>query len=158
LPNVNPLLLPTLILAIALFFAGRRLSGIGGSARREYALAIAAVVASIPAALFAVYYLHVLDRQAWFFAYRSAQFSELTAAGVGFGIGVAAGLLTRTGLSKSSPFLARFVPGILLLCGIAVIGVPYSKPVIAPLKIQLQDRWVDGVCIQTTPSTCGPSR
>ncbi|HOM02358.1 MAG TPA: C39 family peptidase [Acetivibrio sp.] len=40
-----------------------------------------------------------------------------------------------------------------------LIIIPFIKPIIRPVSrnSQFQDRWKDGVCLQSTGSTCGPS-
>lgn len=37
------------------------------------------------------------------------------------------------------------------------ISLPYIKPLLRPLQTNLNNKWLDNVAIQTTPSTCGPS-
>src|SRR5690242_400442 len=123
MPHLNPLLYPTLLLAGILFIFGFRLAGRLNSFRAVAFGSALCVAVSLPAVLFAAYYGHVLDRAAWFYAIRAVPFSELAAAGLGLAAGFAAGLLGRTAFVKSSPFLARFVPALLVFCMTLVIFV-----------------------------------
>lgn len=141
---MNWMALPTLLLAWALFetgsWLGRRVDGFAGKGL----LLGLAVVLSIPGVLFAAYYLHWFDGVAWFYQLRSLPLSELSAGGMG----LLAGLLAEgaRGLRVvSRPFLM-----VVLTAG--VVG-PYLKPVMAPIpRARFQDRWVDGVCLQSTAS------
>jgi len=101
---------------------------------------------SIPSILFAVYYLHVLPEQAWFYTLRSWSGSEFLIVFLGCAAAAAASLLPR---------LLLGVPLFVLL----VLGViPYLKPLIGPLPDSLfKERWRGDACLQSTPSTCGPA-
>jgi hypothetical protein len=142
---VNPLLWPTLALAVALAVVGwtveRRITT--KSAHRA-TLWLLAALGALPAVLYAAYYTHRFDEAAWFYTLRSAEYSELLAAGIGFGAGSTAGLAQRSAAAAA-------------LLAALVLGVPYLKPLIAPLRMPLREEWRDGVCIQSTPSTCGPA-
>lgn len=110
----------------------------------------AAFLFAVPGILFAVYYLHFFDRAAWFYELRAVPFSELAAAGAGLLAGVLTALLPPRGTLITRPFLVA-----LLVFGIAI---PYLKPVIAPVRAAgFQDWWADGVCLQSTASSCGPA-
>lgn len=101
---------------------------------------------SVPAILFALYYLHVLPERAWFYTLRSWRGSEFLVAFVGAAGGALASLLPRRLLVV--PLLATVMVGV----------VPYLKPVVNPLDTrQLQDRWEGDSCLQSTSSTCGPA-
>ncbi|MEK7269542.1 MAG: cysteine peptidase family C39 domain-containing protein [Planctomycetota bacterium] len=142
---MNPLFLPALALAFALFWAGRRAMRRCESARSRALLAGGSFVLGIPGFLMPLYYLHAFDGAAWFYEFRSIPFSELTAALSGLFAGALSGLL---GGQASEGFLAA-----VLAIGIAV---PHLKPMISPLDAsRLEDRWKDGVCLQSSPSTCG---
>lgn len=66
-------------------------------------------------------------------------------------------LSQRFARHHKSILFVRLAPVLTISCMLLLLFVPYAKSLIAPLKIDLQNKWVDGVCIQTTPSTCGPS-
>ena len=42
---------------------------------------------------------------------------------------------------------------------LVLILIPFIKPIVLPVKphVDFQDKWVDGVCIQSGGSTCGPA-
>jgi hypothetical protein len=151
---LNFLLVPVLLGAFCLGLLGFRVSS-SGSVSSVVAWFGLAVVLAVPALLFATYYGHILDRAAWFYNFRAAPYTELTAAGLGFGLGLILGRLKQI-RSVPSSVVSKLLPPIITLAGIAILLVPYIKPVIAPLEVPLQNRWSEGVCLQSTPSTCGP--
>jgi hypothetical protein len=145
---MNYLLLPTLSVAIVLFVLGRRAAIAGWSTP---ALLLAGSVLSLPALLFAFYYTHLFDDALWFYSFRAIRYSELAASGAGSLAGVVAGIVERR--SKRRGFTTVGV----LLALVLLLLVPYIKPLVAPLNATLHDRWSEDVCMQSTPSTCGPS-
>jgi hypothetical protein len=112
---------------------------------RLVALGIASLL-SIPSVLFAVYYLHVLPEKAWFYTLRSWTGSEFLVVFAGVAAGAAA------------TFLPRLLLGIPLF-GLIGLGVlPYLKPLLGPLPDSaFTESWKGDVCLQSTPSTCGPA-
>lgn len=101
---------------------------------------------AIPALLFAVYYLHILPEQAWFYTLRSRDGTELLVIFAGCAAGAVASLLPR--LLLGGPLFALLALGI----------VPYIKPVMASIPESLfQEHWKDGICFQSTAATCGPA-
>ena len=121
------------ILAAALYAVGRAWG------RGWVAIAVG-ILAAVPAVLFASYYLRLLDNAAWFYNLRALPYVELAGAGAGLLAGVVQGRVA--------------VPvGALLL-----ILVPHLKPLLTPLDLsRLRDRCEGEVCLQSTPSTCGPA-
>jgi hypothetical protein len=100
----------------------------------------------IPALLFALYYLHFLPEQTWFYELRSWRGSEFLAVPLGASAGCLATLFPRKLL------------GLLLIFSITTTAVPYIKPMLAPLPSgAYQDQWSGDACLQSTPSTCGPA-
>lgn len=107
---------------------------------------LATTVLSVPACLMALYYLHVLPEWAWFYTFRSWPGSEFCV--VPFG--------------AASALFATFLPRTLLVLPLGgFLGaslVPYLKPVLWPIQEKdFADSWEDGVCRQSTFSTCGPA-
>lgn len=99
-----------------------------------------------PSVLFAVYYLHVLPERAWFYTLRSWSGTEFLVVFLGCAAAAAASLLPR---------LLLVVP---LFALVALGVVPYLKPLIAPIPESVfHELWRGGVCLQSTPSTCGPA-
>ncbi len=143
--TLNPLLFPTLALGGGAFWLGDR----AGRGRLAAGWVLLGLALAAPGALFAVYYAHVLDRAAWFYQFRSLPFTELTAAGLGFLPGYLNAVLRR-----HTVIGWIFLPALTAL----VLFVPYAKSVLVPLNTRtMQERWVDGVCRQSTASTCGPA-
>ena len=75
--------------------------------------------------------------------------SALSISGLGFMAGVFHSHDPRDSLSR------RFSAPILLFL---VLMVPFIKPILASVDFsQIKNRWVGDVCLQSTPSTCGPA-
>lgn len=145
---MNRLVIPTLAIGFALFFRGLRLwPRTRGKIGKTVLLALAAALA-LPGLLFVVYYMHFFfDNAAWFYEARALRFSELAAGGAGLFAGVLAAVLLDSKLI-TRPFL-------LVLLALGIVG-PHLKPFLAPMPAsRFQDNWSDGVCRQSTSSSCG---
>ncbi len=141
--SLNPVQCLVYAAALACFWYGRRLALIS-SARVVPAIAFG--LCAVPAICYDLYYLHVWDEPIWLYRIRSWPASELLAAPAGLLAGWSQGSLRgRWRVSMASACL-------LLL---AALFVPYAKQFAAPLP--MTERWKDGVCLQSTPSTCGPA-
>lgn len=146
---MNPLFFPVVALAALLGAVGYRIGSRSGRPGMGWAGYAAASVCALPALLLATYYLHWFDDAVWFYRFRSFPLSELSAAGAG----LPAGLIHAWIVRKSLP-LRTLMPGLLL----AGLFVPYMKSLVAPLDLnQLAAPCRDDVCLQSTPSTCGPA-
>jgi hypothetical protein len=144
---MNLLFFPVVILAALFFLAAYRLGM--RPAPLHWRTCIAAVACALPAVLMAAYYLHLYDDALWFYEFRSLPLAELSASAAGFPAG-----LIQAWIVRRAPRLSALVPGLLLIG----LFVPYMKPVIAPLDLErLKAVCKDGVCLQTTASTCGPA-
>jgi hypothetical protein len=154
---MNELLFPTLLLSTLLFFAGYRMAQQKRKPLAGVLLAFAAAVAFLPATLFTAYYFHFSDNAVWFYRFRSIPLTELWAAGAGLAPGLLVGKLIISPRLKPYPLFKWIATGALLLCFLLLLAAPYAKPAILPLALPLHDQWKEGVCIQSTPSTCGPS-
>jgi len=101
---------------------------------------------AIPSIWFAAYYLHILPEHAWFYTLRSWSGSEFLVVFLGCAGGAAATLLPRLLL------------GLPLFAVLLLAVTPYLKPLIAPLPdATFKEHWRGDVCLQSTPSTCGPA-
>lgn len=51
------------------------------------------------------------------------------------------------------------VMGLCLVIAVILVLIPFIKPIILPVKpfVHFQDRWRNGVCLQSGGSTCGPA-
>ena len=113
-------------------------------ARKRIFLALLALVAAVPGATFAGYYAHVLPEPGWYYQFRSIAGTELLIVLLGVASGLVATLLPRMLV-------------VLPLLGVMAFSVaPIIKPFIGPISPgALKDEWDGGVCLQSTPSTCG---
>lgn len=150
---MNWLLVPTFLLAAAFFLFGKSLAGKQFSATALASLFAAMILLSTPGFLYAVYYLKVLGEPIWLYRWRSLPFTELAASGAGLLAGYAQGaLIGRIKLSRVGKKV--FFPLLLFL----MLAAPYLKPIARPLDAKsIRDVWSDGVCLQSTPATCGPA-
>jgi hypothetical protein len=146
---MNWLFLPVVALAALLFYAGNKAGPRIATTRGRLLWGAAAAACAVPAVLFATYYLHWFDDAVWFYRFRSLPWTELSAAGAGLLAGLVYAWLAVRGRSW------RIAVPALLLAG---LFVPYMKAVVAPLDTAgLIDHCRDGVCLQSTASTCGPA-
>lgn len=95
--NINPLLWPTLALALLAFLAGNRLMRRVSAAKARVGYLLCALLLAAPAALLAVYYLHWFDDALWYYQFRTAPGTELTAACAGLLLGMLPALIPRKG-------------------------------------------------------------
>jgi len=153
----NPLFFPTVLLALALFGIGFRFALKSVSPRALLLGAAAAPITAIPTLFFVAYYTHLFDRTIWFYEFRAVPYSELMAAGLGWTMGMGMGRLQRRVFREQSKAFVAFLWGVALFCFLLLLFVPYAKPLIAPLRGTFAGRWANGVCIQSTSSTCGPA-
>lgn len=101
---------------------------------------------SVPALWFDVYYLHILPEREWFYVLRSWPGSEFLVVFPGCAGGALAALLPRVLLVL--PLSALLVAGL----------VPYVKPLAGPIPAgAFRDHSEGDICLQSTPSTCGPA-
>jgi hypothetical protein len=148
---VNPFFWPTLIFGALCFWLGmqanRRLPE-----KRALVWSIC-ILAALPGILFAVYYLKVLSEPLWLYRFRAMAGSELSAAG----LGLLGGMLqaSRPSWPRMRKLTSAF--GIPILFTFALCA-PYLKPLLRPLHLPaMTNEATDGVCRQSTPSTCGPA-
>lgn len=131
------------ILAIAAFLVAYRVSR-GIPVRKRVVIALVAMVAALPGATFAIYYLHVLPETAWYYGFRSIAGTELCMLFVG----VAGGLVAT--------FLPRLLLVLPLFAVVAFSAAPILKPFMGPIPAgSMRNEWDGGICLQSTPSTCG---
>lgn len=101
---------------------------------------------SVPALCFALYYLHWLPEEKWMYELRSWRGSEWLFVLLGVFFAGVASMLPRKLLS---------VPLLMLS---AMVVIPFAKPISGPIANgTFKDKWLDGICWQSTPSTCGPA-
>lgn len=176
---MNPLFIPTLALAVGAYWVGHRLmrrvlapghpalpageargddpTRRGRDRRCRWSGAVpgalaGAVALAVPAVLYTVYYLHLFDNAVWFYELRAMPGSELLAAGSG----VLAGML-QAFVPRRRILFAATVPLMLALL-LGWLTVPFVKSLVLRADLrEFKDEWVDGVCVQSTSSSCGPA-
>jgi len=101
---------------------------------------------------FDFYYFHWYDDWAWLLEVRSWKGIEFSS----FLIGVFCGLVQRN-VNKKLKLKDRFSRhnGIVLI--LIIVLPPFIKPVLYPVHPKWENTWDIGVCLQTTPYTCGPA-
>lgn len=136
------------ISGLLLFKTGEKLSEVQ-KVRRLF-LFVPAFLLALPGFLFLPQYSHLLDNAKWFYEYRTLWFSDFLFGGTGFLFGLVSGLFCKKII---------FLRAVLRSAMIIVVFMPFLKSVLTPLnKNNLQDKWsVDGVCFQSSGSTCGPA-
>jgi len=110
-------------------------------------------VLALPAAAYAAYYTRLLGEPVWLYDIRSIPFSELASSGAGFLAGFCQSAIVH------SESLRRRVGVVALPAALGLLVLlPHLKPLLRrPKWDQFADRWADGVCLQSSPSSCGPA-
>ncbi len=122
---------------------------VGWRAPRSRALGVGAVVLALVATANVAYYAHRCDDLPGYFRYRTWWWADHVPALSGFLVGYCLKTLDRTARLASTAASA-------LLALAAIVG-PWAKPLLLPLdQLDPVGHWQDGICIQTTSSTCGP--
>jgi hypothetical protein len=150
---MNPLVVPTLIAAAALFWLGRKCEQRLTTRTSRRAFIFGALLLAVPGMVFFAYYTKLLGEPICLYRFRALKGTELTVAG----LGLLAGFIH--GARLKHPLWAKQLRGFTVpaILGVMVLA-PFAKPLIRPLnRTLLADRWQDDVCLQSTPSTCGPA-
>ncbi|MHB9130513.1 MAG: cysteine peptidase family C39 domain-containing protein [Armatimonadota bacterium] len=146
------MIVPTLVLAVALFWGGQWLVRRCRWAWQRIAMWGMAVLLAVPGLLITAYYGHFFDNAQWFYEFRAQPFSELSAAGMG----LLAGML-QVLVGKHRLVVAATRAGVLGLM-LFWLAIPYAKSLLMPATLlRFEDRWEGDICLQTQPATCGPS-
>jgi predicted double-glycine peptidase len=136
------------------FFAwGRRAAKRHAQSSTQWVLPLAGFVCCIPAILYLAYYTGYLGEPLWLYRFRSIPGTELAASPAGlfagwFHVMIAPRLsLSQWGRRWLVPLVMAFA-----------LAVPYLKPILKPRPIRaMRPEWREGVCLQSTFSTCGPA-
>lgn len=145
--------LPTLLLGFAAYELAKRWARMVSSRGGIILSCIVVLVLALPGLAYALYYSKALGEPIWFYKLRTITGSELLASLMGFAAGwMQCRIVPKLKLSKFGT--RTLVPAALAF----VLALPYLKPVFRPLRISsLQENWQDGVCLQSSASTCGPA-
>src|SRR3954453_6316255 len=122
--QVNPLVIPAVVGAIALFWFGRALEGKTSSSAVKFALWTLAMGLAVPGILFVLYYVHLFDNAAWFYNLRILPYIEVAGCGLGFIAGLVHSWWQPEGAGEKMA-----VPSVLLI----LVLIPFVKPVLDPL-------------------------
>lgn len=118
----------------------------------SWVLALVLPLCCLPAVMYAGYYLHLVDEPVLLYRLRALNGSELLAGLIGLPMGW---LAVR--LSRSHVRAVRLSTLGLAIAPMLVV-IPYAKSLTTPLDADfIHERWEDGICLQSTSSTCGPS-
>jgi hypothetical protein len=148
--SFNHTAIPTLVLAGVLFVAGAAAERKTQSPRlARIILLLLGIAAAIPGMFVLADYTHVFRSSAWFYEFRTAPYSEISIAGLGFLAGYLYSLIGPEGKGEKAIWpIALFV----------LVSIPFIKPILDPINVDaLRTTCPDNVCLQTTYSTCGPS-
>ncbi|MGO9865554.1 MAG: cysteine peptidase family C39 domain-containing protein [Terriglobales bacterium] len=146
--NLNPNAIPTIFIAILLFWLGSALGRKAKSKTSEVWLLLLSVLLSVPGCLFVLYYAHFFDRAAWFYSLRAFPHSELAASGLGLIAGVLHFWLQPKTLGEK--LVIPTALGLLLFA-------PFVKSALDPVdETRLHETCAGEVCLQSTAPTCGP--
>ncbi|MDB6032252.1 MAG: peptidase bacteriocin processing [Verrucomicrobiales bacterium] len=146
-------LFPTLLLGAVFWLIGLWWAKRTNGSFAQWTGWVLVAVLALPGFFYVAYYSGRLGEPIWLYNLRSIPGSELLAS--------LAGLVAGWIQVKAAPHLKLsatgrriLVPG-LLFFGLAL---PYLKPVLRPLSAsELRAVWEDGVCMQSSASTCGPA-
>ena len=139
----------TVFLAGCLFYLGMILAAKLTSRPWRVLFLSVAVLFSLPAFFYIFYYTHLMDGAVWFYNLRIHSNTELLASGLGF----LAGTVYASRRPETLPQKAT-IPLITLVA----LMIPFLKPLLDPLNYAaLSANCAGEVCLQSTPSTCGPS-
>jgi len=115
--------------------------------------ASAGIVLAVPWAAFAAYYLWGFDGAQWFYRFRALPLSELSAGLGGFLFGI---LYER--IKPRRLVLRHFAERFFAYLFSVMLWLPYFLPMFRPVDWEhMGDNWIDGVCLQSVSSTCGPA-
>jgi len=95
-----------------------------------------------------------LDEPLWYIKFRVVNNIELLSSFVG----LLSGFITFKDQRFGKIKLRFFNTCIFVICMI-LITIPFIKPIVRPIgwNFEFSHRWKDGVCLQSTSSTCGPA-
>lgn len=145
--------LPTLLLGFVAFVIGKRWASQVSSCSANCVCWCVVLALALPGIAYTLYYSKLLGEPIWLYRLRTVTGSELLASLMGFATGwlqiraVPKLRLSKIGTRALVPVMLGFM-----------LVLPYLKSVFRPLRISsLQENWQDGICLQSSASTCGPA-
>ena len=121
---------------------------IGKSRIPPWVAGVIGCAAAIPWLLFIAYYLHIADYTAYF-EWRALPSTDLLAGLIALPVGLVAARYLRA-------IAWRVVASASVLAGLLIVAA-FAKPLLSPIPASsISERSTQGVCLQSTPATCGP--
>jgi len=150
----NRAIFPAVITGIMFFIIGQRVSGVVNGKPVRLLLGLLFILLCVPNFLFVAYYLHFINEPIWYVKFRAINNIELLSSLIGLFFGFVTFKDESFGVFK----LKTLNKYIFVICMLLII-IPFIKPIIRPVSrnSEFLDRWKDGVCLQSTGSTCGPA-
>jgi predicted double-glycine peptidase len=147
-PNYN--LIPAIIIGLILYYLGQHLARRVTRTGYRWLLGCLFFLLCLPGLSFILYYAHIFGEPLWYIQFRSLDYIEVLSAmwGLFFGF-VFNGKPTNKYLRLQWPVFS-----------LILIFIPFAKSYLMPPVLTgsaMKDEWNDGICIQTTGSTCGPA-
>ena len=139
--NLNHNLFISLILSIILFYIGLKLRNKLKASRYKNALLVISLILAVPGFSMVTYYFHLIDSPHWYIEFRAIPNIECINSFIGLFMGFAK-------INSKS---------IALSLTVLMVVIPFSKPIIRPITLNLESKWINDVCIQSSPASCGPS-
>lgn len=151
----NPNLIVSVLLGILLFFITQWCFKSLCYRRAEIMFIVGSLFLALISLLIPIAYLSdMVGANPMYAQFRSLPYSELLVVAV---VPLVSLIMLWCKVKINSTFGKSFTAGLCMVMMLFYISIPFIKPLIRPLTITLADKWQDGVALQTTPSTCGPS-
>ena len=153
---INPNIYPALISGIILFFAGVILSRNLRDNKIVFPLFFVLLLLCLPGLSFILYYMRIFGEPIRYVEFRCIRGVEILSClwGLFFGF-----IYSKVMSSSGSSLFRNILEILFAFISMILILIPFIKPIILPVQpsVQFQDRWRDGVCLQSGGSTCGPA-
>jgi len=151
---VNLNMIAAALIGAILFYAGRLLAGRLTTLWSRGLAIMLLVVGCFPSLMFLAYYFHLFGEPLWYIEWRSLPYTEVLSSLCAPFFGFISA--KNAYLFPASKGLLRFP---IAMVGALLVFVPYAKPVLLPVSTAAHwsNSWRDGVCLQSSPSTCGPA-
>lgn len=110
-------------------------------------------ILAVPGILFATYYTKLLGEPLWLYRIRAVPFTELLVAGSGLLFG-----LLQSQVIGREALRRRLGSWLVPIVGLFTVLLPFLKPIMHRIPdAAFGEQWRGDVCLQSTPSTCGPA-
>ncbi|PHR33287.1 MAG: peptidase C39 [Fluviicola sp.] len=139
--NINHNIFISVILTIILFFVGTQFIKRFKKSKYKSIFLVFSFLFAIPGLSMVTYYMHLIESPNWYITFRAIPGIECMNSLIGLFLGM---------IISNKKFLA-------LSFSIFLVIIPYAKPIVRPININSETKWIDDVCIQSTYASCGPS-